>query len=70
MTADVVYLLLGASLLLAVVLPVALQRAAVSAPLVLLVVGGLIGLLPLPDGRLGGPDGQPARSSSTSPSSA
>lgn len=50
MTADVVYLLLGASLLLAVVLPVALQRAAVSAPLVLLVVGGLIGLLPLPDG--------------------
>ena len=50
MTADIVYLLLGASLLLAVVLPVALQRAAVSAPLVLLVVGGLIGLLPLPDG--------------------
>lgn len=50
MTADVVYLLLGASLLLAVVLPVALQRAAVSAPFVLLVVGGLIGLLPLPDG--------------------
>jgi NhaP-type Na+/H+ or K+/H+ antiporter len=50
MTADVVYLLLGASLLLAVVLPVALQRAAVSAPLVLLFVGGLIGLLPLPEG--------------------
>ncbi|MGZ5415723.1 MAG: cation:proton antiporter [Nocardioides sp.] len=50
MTADFVYLLLGASLLLAVVLPVALQRAAISAPLVLLVVGGLIGLLPVPDG--------------------
>lgn len=50
MSADAVYLLLGASLLLAVVLPVALQRAAVSAPLVLLFVGGLIGLLPLPDG--------------------
>jgi NhaP-type Na+/H+ or K+/H+ antiporter len=50
MTADLVYLLLGASLLLAVVLPVALQRAAISAPLVLLVVGGLIGLLPVPDG--------------------
>jgi NhaP-type Na+/H+ or K+/H+ antiporter len=50
MTADVVYFLLGASLLLAVVLPVALQRAAVSAPLVLLIVGALIGLLPLPDG--------------------
>ncbi len=50
MSADAVYLLLGASLLLAVVLPVALQRAAVSAPLVLLIVGGLIGLLPLPEG--------------------
>jgi NhaP-type Na+/H+ or K+/H+ antiporter len=50
MSADVVYLLLGASLLLAVVLPVALQRAAISAPLVLLIVGGLIGLLPLPAG--------------------
>ena len=50
MTADLVYLLLGASLLLAVVLPVALRRAAISAPLVLLIVGGLIGLLPLPEG--------------------
>ncbi len=50
MTADLVYLLGGAALLLAVVLPTALQRAAVSAPLVLVVVGALIGLLPLPDG--------------------
>ena len=50
MTEDVVYLLAGASLLLAVVLPVALSRAAVSAPIVLLVVGALVGLLPLPPG--------------------
>ena len=49
MTADVVYLLAGASLLLAVVLPVALSRQAVSAPIVLLLVGALIGLLPLPE---------------------
>ena len=50
MTVDVVFILAGASLLLAVVLPVALSRAAVSAPIVLLVVGALIGLLPLPEG--------------------
>ena len=50
MTEDVVYLLAGAALLLAVVLPVALSRAAVSAPIVLLVVGALMGLLPLPAG--------------------
>jgi NhaP-type Na+/H+ or K+/H+ antiporter len=47
MSADVVYLLLGASLLLAVLLPVVLRRLAVSAPMVLLVVGMLIGLLPV-----------------------
>jgi len=47
MTADLVYLLLGVSLLLAMVLPVLLNNAAVSAPIVLVVVGGLIGLLPL-----------------------
>ncbi len=46
-TADLVYLVVGAALLLAVVLPNALQRHAVSAPIVLLVVGMLIGLLPL-----------------------
>ena len=45
MTADVVYLLAGAALLLAVVLPAALSRAAVSAPIVLLIVGALMGLL-------------------------
>jgi NhaP-type Na+/H+ or K+/H+ antiporter len=47
MTADLVYLLLGVSLLLATVLPVLLHNAAVSAPIVLVVVGGLIGLLPI-----------------------
>lgn len=50
MTADIVYLLAGGSLLLAVVLPNMIRRAAVSAPIILLVVGALIGLLPLPDG--------------------
>lgn len=55
MDADVVYTLAGASLLLAVILPLALSRAAVSAPIVLLVVGGFIGLLPLPDGVSMGP---------------
>jgi NhaP-type Na+/H+ or K+/H+ antiporter len=50
MTADLVYLLLGASLLLAMVLPIAFSNLAVSAPIVLVVVGGLIGLLPLYDG--------------------
>ncbi len=50
MSADPVYLLAGAALLLAVVLPTALRRVAVSAPIVLLVVGGLMGLLPLPAG--------------------
>lgn len=50
MSADVVYLLAGAALLLAVVLPTALRRTAVSAPIVLLVVGALMGLLPLPEG--------------------
>ncbi len=46
MSADTIYLLAGGSLLLAVVLPRALSRAAISAPIVLLVVGALIGLLP------------------------
>src|SRR3712207_2413531 len=45
-TSDLVYLLVGSALLLAVVLPTALQRHAVSAPMVLLLVGMLIGLLP------------------------
>lgn len=48
MDADFVYLLAGLSLLLAVVLPYALSSAALSAPVVLLGVGLLVGLLPLP----------------------
>ena len=50
MTADLVYLVAGGCLLLAVVLPALLDRWAVSAPMVLVGVGLLIGLTPLPDG--------------------
>jgi len=46
MSSDLVYVLGGASLLLAVLLPMFLQRVAVSAPMVLLLVGALFGLLP------------------------
>ena len=46
MSADLVFLLAGLSLLLAVLLPMLLERLAVSAPMVLLLVGALIGLLP------------------------
>ncbi len=49
LNADFVYLVAGVSLLLAVVLPYALSSAALSAPVVLLGVGVLAGLLPLPD---------------------
>jgi NhaP-type Na+/H+ or K+/H+ antiporter len=49
-TAELVYLVAGLSLLLAVVLPELLDRWAVSAPMVLVTVGLLIGLTPLPDG--------------------
>jgi NhaP-type Na+/H+ or K+/H+ antiporter len=49
-TADLVYLVAGGSLLLAIVLPELLSRWAVSAPMVLVGVGLLIGLTPLPDG--------------------
>lgn len=55
MTADVVYLLAGVSLLLAVVLPVALSQHAASPPIVLLVAGALIGLLPMPAGVTASP---------------
>ena len=47
MSADVAYLLFGAALLIAVVLPIALQHIPPSAPVVLLGVGCVIGLLPL-----------------------
>lgn len=50
MTADLVYVVAGLCLLLAVVLPELLHRWAVSAPMVLVAVGMLIGLTPLPDG--------------------
>jgi NhaP-type Na+/H+ or K+/H+ antiporter len=47
---DLIYLLLGIALLLAAVLPGLLERYAVSAAIVLLVVGLVIGLLPVPRG--------------------
>jgi NhaP-type Na+/H+ or K+/H+ antiporter len=50
MTPDLVYLVAGGSLLLAIVLPELLARWAVSAPMVLVGVGMLLGLTPLPDG--------------------
>lgn len=50
MTADLAYLVAGTSLLLAIVLPVLLDRWAVSAPMVLVAVGVVLGLSPLPDG--------------------
>ena len=50
MTADLTYLVAGLALLLAVVLPELLTRWALSAPIVLVAVGMLIGLTPLPDG--------------------
>ncbi len=50
MTADLVYLVAGGSLLLAIVLPDLLRRWAVSAPMVLVGIGLVIGLTPLPDG--------------------
>ena len=50
MTADLVYLLFGVALLTAVVIPNLLHRQAISAPIVLLLLGMAIGLLPLPQG--------------------
>ena len=50
MTADLVYVVAGGCLLLAIVLPALLERWAVSAPMVLVAVGIVLGLTPLPDG--------------------
>ena len=50
MTGAAVYVLLGLSLLVAIVLPHATQRIALSPPMVLVAVGMAIGLLPLADG--------------------
>jgi sodium/hydrogen antiporter len=47
---DLIYLILGVALLLAAVLPGVLERYAVSAAMVLLVVGVVVGLLPMPQG--------------------
>ncbi len=50
MTPDVVYLVAGAALLVAVVVPELLGRWAISTPMVLVAVGVVIGLTPLTDG--------------------
>jgi NhaP-type Na+/H+ or K+/H+ antiporter len=55
MTANVVYLLAGLSLLIAVVLPNATSRLALSPPIVLVLSGALIGLLPMPGGASASP---------------
>lgn len=55
MTTDVVYVIAGAALLLAVILPPLLRQWAISAPMVLVGVGMLIGLTPLVDGLPLGP---------------
>jgi NhaP-type Na+/H+ or K+/H+ antiporter len=49
-TADLVYLVAGCCLLLAIVLPALLDRWAISAPMVLVAVGFTLGLTSLPDG--------------------
>ena len=49
MTPDAVYALLGLAVLIAVILPAALHRVALSAPIVLVTAGLLAGLLPWPD---------------------
>ena len=49
MTADLTFLVAGLALLLAVVLPELVSRWALSAPIVLVAVGLLLGLTPLPD---------------------
>ena len=49
MTADLVYLVAGASLLLAIVLPSALGRLPLTSPMVLVGLGMLLGLTPLPN---------------------
>ncbi len=50
MKADLVYVVCGVALLMAVLLPPLLHRWAVSAPLVLVGAGMVLGLTPLPDG--------------------
>jgi sodium/hydrogen antiporter len=50
MSTNLIYLIAGVAMLLALVLPAVLDRYAVSAAMVLLVLGMAIGLLPLPEG--------------------
>src|SRR5689334_12483763 len=50
MSINLIYLIAGAAMFLAAVLPTVLDRYAVSAAMVLLVLGMGIGLLPLPEG--------------------
>ena len=50
MTDAAVYLILGLALMLAIVLPQVTRRVALSPPMVLVAVGMVIGLLPLPEG--------------------
>ncbi len=50
MSINLIYLIAGAAMFLAAVLPTVLERYAVSAAMVLLVLGMGIGLLPLPEG--------------------
>jgi NhaP-type Na+/H+ or K+/H+ antiporter len=54
-TAELVYLIVGLALLLAVLTPTVFERYAVSAPMVLLLVGMAAGLLPAADKVIGGP---------------
>lgn len=60
MSADAVFLVAGAALLLGVVLPAVLSRAALSAPIVLVAAGALVGALPMPDGVVVSPLRHPA----------
>lgn len=49
MTADLTYLVAGGCLLLAVVMPAVLKRSPITSPIILVGLGMLIGLTPLPD---------------------
>lgn len=50
MSADAVYLVAGLALFVGVLAPVLVRSIALSAPMVLLLLGMVIGLLPMPEG--------------------
>ncbi|WP_241510874.1 hypothetical protein [Dermacoccus abyssi] len=50
MAIDLVWIVLGFALLLAVFLPTAVERFPLSTPMVLLGVGAIVGLAPMPKG--------------------